>query len=57
MASLRQVYLKLSTRELKEKLRTYNGALKSGGLAEETYEAMHGYVNEIIDILKERNEL
>jgi hypothetical protein len=57
MASLRELYLKLPSEELKRKIQVYNGALKCGDVTEKTYEAMHGYVNEIIDILKERNEL
>lgn len=57
MASLRHLYLTLSSEELKEKLVTYNSALAAGTLGGQTYESMHAYMNEIIDILKERNEL
>jgi hypothetical protein len=54
---MRAHYLTFSSDELKRKLTSYNAALAAGGLDDKTYESMHGYVNTIIDILKERNEL
>jgi hypothetical protein len=52
---MRDCYLKFSSKELKQKLVTYNKALP--GLDVKTRDAIHGYMNEIIDILKERDEL
>lgn len=54
---MRDLYLRLSSDELKQKLQTYNGALTLGTLRPETYDQMHEYVNVILDILKERDEL
>ena len=52
---MRECYLKFSSKELKGKLVTYNKALP--GLDSKARDAIHGYMNEIIDILKERDEL
>jgi hypothetical protein len=54
---MRDLYLTMSSKELKERLATYTGALATGTLKGQTYESIHDYMNEIIDILKERNEL
>jgi hypothetical protein len=52
---MRQHFLTFSSPELKERLVTYNGALH--GVSEKTREELNEFINTMIDILKERNEL
>ena len=56
MDHLRSHYLKFSSAELKEKIANYGGALQVMEESE-TYDSLHEFVNIMIDILKERNEL
>lgn len=55
MDLVRQNYLKFSSAELKERITNYNRALPA--VSDKAREAMNEYINTMIDILKERNDL